>query len=253
MSGWKKGYWLEDEVNYLINNYDNQTQLEIAKKLGRTKGSVMRKVKSLGLTKRRELKLPQTRAGFYFLGLLSSDGYVSSSTYEVRIALKQDDKEILYKLKDCLNFGNIYEYHYDGRTSTAMLSIVNKYFHNSILKLGIHPNKSRTLKFPGIPEKYIQDYIRGVFDGDGSFYYHSRNKAYHSSICSGSKPFMDELHSIIKKKANLNGGCYYENRGYYYFRMSKRDTIKFGDWLYSSSPIHLERKYNIYFQNISNA
>jgi len=39
--------WTEEEVEYLINNYYNQTLLEIAKAIGRTKMSVNHKVMKL--------------------------------------------------------------------------------------------------------------------------------------------------------------------------------------------------------------
>jgi len=41
--------WLEEEVNYLLNNYDTITYRDISKKLGRTLSSVKSKARSLDL------------------------------------------------------------------------------------------------------------------------------------------------------------------------------------------------------------
>ncbi|MBF0252197.1 MAG: helix-turn-helix transcriptional regulator [Candidatus Omnitrophica bacterium] len=43
-------------------------------------------------------------------------------------------------------------------------------------RLGIWPNKSLKIEFPEVPAEYMADFIRGVFDGDGSVYVEKRNK-----------------------------------------------------------------------------
>ena len=48
--------WTDEEVQYLINNYQTKTQKELAKELGRTKKGLCQKVKTLKLRKRQRIK-----------------------------------------------------------------------------------------------------------------------------------------------------------------------------------------------------
>ena len=48
--------WTDEEVQYLINNYQTKTQKELAKELGRAKRSICEKAKTLGLRKRQRIK-----------------------------------------------------------------------------------------------------------------------------------------------------------------------------------------------------
>ncbi|MEL3972227.1 LAGLIDADG family homing endonuclease [Rossellomorea oryzaecorticis] len=48
---------------------------------------------------------------------------------------------------------------------------------------GIQPNKSLSIQLPTIPDSYLNHFIRGYFDGDGSIY-KSRNCV---CIVSGNK------------------------------------------------------------------
>lgn len=47
-------YWQENEIEYLEENYNEQTYIEIAKKLNRTAKSVAAKAESLGLSKQKK-------------------------------------------------------------------------------------------------------------------------------------------------------------------------------------------------------
>ncbi len=48
--------WTDEEMLYLINNYQTKTQKELAKELGRTNKGLCQKVKTLGLRKKQRIK-----------------------------------------------------------------------------------------------------------------------------------------------------------------------------------------------------
>jgi hypothetical protein len=57
--------------------------------------------------------------------------------------------------------------------------------------LGLTERKSLTMKFPDIPEEYMRHFIRGCWDGDGSFFINDGK--IRASFVSGSKEFMEKL------------------------------------------------------------
>ena len=108
----------------------------------------------------------------YIIGFLGADGNISSKDNRIDLELFPADYEILEKIREELGLERpikIYE--------CANGYIKNKlYFHSAQIKkdlmnYGLVPNKtySKDYHFPYILEdKYIIDYIRGLFDGDGS-------------------------------------------------------------------------------------
>ena len=116
----------------------------------------------------------------------------------------------------------------------------------------ITPRKSLIAKFPeNLPEEYEKDFIRGIFDGDGSI-----SKPSCPSInFVGTKSLMDSLRNIfhkncsikLKLKNTLPPLCKTSENvaliGY-----SGKNAFKVLDWLYSRSTIEtrLDRKYERY-------
>jgi hypothetical protein len=43
-------------------------------------------------------------------------------------------------------------------------------FYNFLFDIGLMPNKSKVLEEIAIPDEYFFDFLRGDFDGDGTFY-----------------------------------------------------------------------------------
>lgn len=114
----------------------------------------------------------QGRNQAYFIGLIASDGNISSSDNRVELELASVDLPILEQLRQELELEReikIYE--------TSSGYVKNKlYFYSAQIKrdlisYGVVPNKtySKSFSFPKKMQKeYIIDYIRGYFDGDGS-------------------------------------------------------------------------------------
>ncbi|MFA5396509.1 MAG: hypothetical protein WC346_10925 [Methanogenium sp.] len=104
----------------------------------------------------------------YFIGLVSTDGYISVKTKRVIIRIRNEDSfRLLTKLKEYFEYeGPIFKYKdkdYELRLSSMYLI---KYLEN----LNITKDKTTTLPFISSfsTEDCFRMYIRGLHDGDGN-------------------------------------------------------------------------------------
>lgn len=191
----------------------------------------------------------------YILGLIYSDGNISSKANRLTITITEDDSDILYKIKFIMNYnGPIYKYE-KRKTSRAYsrLCICDKKIIIDLKKIGLISNKSLALKFPkDIPPKLINHFVRGYFDGDGSISFNKKKKVSHISICSTNR-FIKTL-KIILKLINVNCSIYNPKncllRGNKVTQVMQiggnKQVLCFLNWLYKNSTIFLKRKYNVY-------
>jgi hypothetical protein len=185
----------------------------------------------------------------YILGFWWSDGciWVKNGNYVFSITQKTKEKYILENiLKEMSADYLIYEKEYKGIKSCSF-NISSKVIVNDILALGGNFRKSLIANFPKyVPKKYLRDFIRGVFDGDGCAYHgSSKSVAY---ICSGSKKFL----VAIKEKLNAEIEGFFVKEIYksdvnqYRLIMSVNNARRFRDYIYDTpSNLKLIRRYDI--------
>lgn len=79
--------------------------------------------------------------------------------------------------------------------------------------LGLFPKKSLCIKFPNVPDVFLADFVRGIFDGDGSVFFEKRNKncPVVSKFCSGSKDFIIKLEASLQKLGLPRRNIYEQN------------------------------------------
>lgn len=95
------------------------------------------------------------------------------------------------------------------------LRVFSRRVCNWFVTKGCTQRKSLTLSLPQVPEPMFKDFVRGIFDGDGSIsvgrYNKTKNgKVYQYNkvscyICSGSKQFITDLDKEVKKRFNICG------------------------------------------------
>ena len=159
-----------------------------------------------------------TKSKAYFLGFLYTDGTVSNSdenTKRVQLSLNTKDKIILKKFRNDLQtnkpiydlvrkprkYGNISVP--EGRTST--LNISNVKIRNDLIKLGLTPNKTFSMKFPGhrkVSKKFMPHFIRGIFDGDGTIA--KSGTSVSVNITSGAQLFLEGLSNCLFNNFNIH-------------------------------------------------
>lgn len=132
------------------------------------------------------------------------------------------------------------------------IQIRNRNIYNALIKLGLTPRKSKTIKFPKIPIRYFSHFIRGLFDGDGSVFIWKEPRWRHTwqirtTFCSGSLEFIKGLCQELLKNAGLSEG---------YLRRASRvmelgyaiaDSLSLYRFMYNRGrSLYLERKKNVF-------
>ena len=182
----------------------------------------------------------------YVLGLLITDGNVSRNG---TVSLCMNEKELIEKVAKTM-----------GAEHKITLSKHQKglfIFHfaraNMVKDLGalcVVPKKSITVKFPLIPEPFLADFIRGVFDGDGSVFFNgSKKHPVQTKFVSSSKEFIEKLESELQKLGLPARNIYEQptkNGITHMFKYGHKDSEKLFAIMYKDieNSLFLTRKYN---------
>lgn len=147
----------------------------------------------------------------YIIGLITTDGSLSKDGRHINFCSK--DKELVLLFKKFLNLSNKI-----GRKCRSSEKIKKYYqiqfgdinFYKFLQKIGLMPNKTLILKNIKMPQKYFFDFLRGHFDGDGSFYFYwdkrwKSSLMFYTTLTSASKKHILWLRKEIKRLLNLNG------------------------------------------------
>lgn len=199
----------------------------------------------------------------YVLGFFAADGNMIKNKRGAHfIEFQITDKNLLHKIRKLL--GSNHKITTRRRNSNCKncyrLQIGSKEIFNDLLKLGMAPNKSKTIDLPFVPDKYFSDFVRGYFDGDGcvscGIYNRknrkSKNYLFNSRFTSGSKIFLENLLEKFRNNNIMKGGFIYDKRGSFDLVFSTNDTKKLFRFMYSNikNCIFLERKYNKFCEGL---
>ncbi len=186
----------------------------------------------------------------YAIGLLTTDGNLSSDGRH--FDLTSQDKEQIENFRTCLNLKNKIGQKTSGQTKRKAFRIqfgdVN--FYRFLLRIGLTENKSKTLGKLEIPDRYFFDFLRGHFDGDGTFhsYWDPRWKSsfmFYTIFVSASKKHVEWLQEKISKLLAIKGHITKaKNNSCYNLRYAKSESLKLLPRIYNSkSVVCLSRKY----------
>ncbi|MBL7131162.1 MAG: hypothetical protein ISS45_07155 [Candidatus Omnitrophica bacterium] len=196
----------------------------------------------------------------YILGLLITDGCISKTKNgSYRISLCLNDRDLLLKVAKTMGSDHtITESKYQKDINVFIFG--REKIARDLLQLGMKPRKSLDVKFPEVPSEYLRDFIRGVFDGDGSVFYElrSKNSPLKTSFTSGSREFICTLEKVLQglsmpKRVIYESGTTGKPISYM-FRYSHKDSLKLFDIMYKniSNQLYMKRKYER-FKNTINA
>lgn len=171
---------------------------------------------------------------------------IKKSIYNFEISLQASDSLHLEKFKNFISYEK--EVVIDSFRCRIMLA--NKHFWTTLNNYGCTPRKSLTLEFPNISifkdSSLIRHFIRGYFDGDGSFSRYVNHTSVTPSISLiGTKSFIDN----ILHYSQINGIIYHNKRhseNTISIRYNKSEGIQFINYLYLNSTIYLDRKYKLF-------
>lgn len=200
----------------------------------------------------------------YWLGFIYADGYITSTEDKIGISLSENDKEHLNKFKTDIQFSgpiNTYkigETGYNDKTVYSRIMVTSKKMKNDLKRLGVSEHKTDILKFPSsdqIPYKYLNDFIRGYIDGDGSITHSSRQKSGTWNYCIkivGTLDMIENIQKFLNTNLKLEQRYPDRNKNNYQITIGGNQQVKkILDTLYSNATIFLDRKYNRYKQLLS--
>jgi len=191
----------------------------------------------------------------YVFGLWFADGSIVKTKTGGRvfdITLDKKDKYLLDNISKVMK--SSYPIHKNRNCFRIQFS--SKEIIKDIIGLGGKYRKSLDCNFPYVPKKYLPDFIRGEFDGDGCIYCCNKNGAYYASIRSGSKLFSQSTIYALKKaipnfKGNIYKSTYKLQNGEiglcYSIMFNTNDTRRLRNFMYQNNPqLKMLRKYNLF-------
>jgi predicted DNA-binding protein YlxM (UPF0122 family) len=258
---------LTKEALYTMYVLEKKSQKEIAKIINRSQTYVRSKMEEFGIEARDSGIAQAMKRGFsineqfffswskefaYLLGLLFADGSISSGKkYSIKLQLKDQDYELLEKIADLINY-----------PKNSIKLIINKQFNtrhraivfnrrdivNQLMKCGLTAKKSKTKKFPDVPDEYLSDFIRGYFDGNGTVYICRNNLCFGFSC--GSKDFITKLHEIVLMHVNSFVKVFVDkrtgNNNYSFIIAGNHCAKEFYNFIYTHPYLFLERKKRVF-------
>jgi hypothetical protein len=185
----------------------------------------------------------------YAIGLLTTDGNLSLDGRHFTFVSK--DKEQIDNFLCCLGvkvkIGRSFS-GYDG-SSACRVQIGDRAFYDFLLSIGLMPNKSKILNSLLIPDKYFFDFLRGHFDGDGSFHsywdprWHS-SYMFYTIFASASKSHITWLRKTISAYLPIQGHITKAKRSVVYqLKYAKGESLQLlSKMYYDGSVVCLSRK-----------
>lgn len=184
----------------------------------------------------------------YIFGLWFADGCITGKYLNVfSISLHKNDSYLLELIKSQMSSNHKVYCH----QNMSSLVITNKEIVKDIINLGGIPRKSLVAKFPYVPDEFLPDFIRGLWDGDGTIGFNKKTNRYYSSICSGSKDFINSLYDILRNKAGIDGGSLVNQKTKIgdkiydktiVLSLSVEDTRRLAKYMYKNDGMALARK-----------
>jgi len=258
-----KKEWKDKEIKFLIAHYSTASKDFLMNNLDRSWSSIQNRatrkhklVRNKGANYANITYFDNWSAeSSYIFGFIIADGCIidrSKSTGDkvLSIAVGKSDYNHLKNIRDLIspnkNIWNCEKKIGNNKYIAYYLRIGSKYMCNNLIKMGVVHRKSLILDFPYVPERYLHHFVRGYFDGDGSFGIYKNNARV--SFASGSIKFLETLNKKIHDNCDISikNVIYGKSAGAYYLNYHTCEALKVCKWMYQDNTICLDRKYEKY-------
>ena len=176
----------------------------------------------------------------YAIGLMASDGCLDSSTKEIHFVSK--DRELVENF--CQAIAIQKELTRSGRGGVKekkywRVRFKSRNFHDWLVGVGITPRKSKTIKAVDVPNEYFADFLRGLYDGDGTFWTWWDKRwpnsfGYTLGFSSASHEFVVWLKQQLTTRYGVKGYVH-NGDGAYTIRYVKGDTRRIFTAMYGDA------------------
>ena len=186
----------------------------------------------------------------YWLGFLFADGYISNDG-AVELCLKYDDVAHLKKYKIFLKSSHEItekDVPLNGKIFKAVrISFKDKTIYDDLVSYGCVNNKSSVIQMPDLDSDQLRHFIRGFFDGDGCVSI-SKTDNVNVSFTSGSLLMLNQIAWFLRGVIDISFSITRDKRtdSTYKLYIASDSKYKFLNYIYESSNIYLDRKYNLF-------
>lgn len=191
----------------------------------------------------------------YVLGFFAADGYMTVNKGGGHyINIQIIDKPLIQMIRTTIGS----EHKISQRKPTAnqnilyRLQIGSKDIFEDLEKLGMRPNKTNIMVIPNIPNKYLNHFVRGYFDGDGHVWVGEVHKdrktssfAIQTVFTSCSVKFLEQLRLKLEHCGVGNGRIRLQKGNYFRLVYSIKSSLKLYNFMYNElgkSKLFLPRK-----------
>lgn len=189
----------------------------------------------------------------YWLGFIAADGYlqyVPRNGKKIGIGLSSVDHDHLVKFKTDIEATNPI----NSYINKAVIDIHSHKMFDDLCTLEITPNKTHTLKFPILKPDLLKHYIRGYFDGDGSWIVNKTGNIYFS--ITSNIVHLTSIQNTLMKSCYLNKTKFDVRRKdnpntVTMIYGGNRQTKRIATYLYEDATVYLERKRQVIQDKIS--
>lgn len=199
----------------------------------------------------------------YVFGYWCADGNILDASDYMRgkyISVISIDKETITNFKSILNSEHkiIECVPYGNRQKQYLLKIGSHQLYDALVRRGLTPHKSLTMKFPEVPKGYLSDFVRGYFDGDGCVHIERGRgngekiilKRLRTIFTSGSRKFLADLMSVLARGAGLKSGKVFSSHRSFQLIYPTTDSLTLFKFMYRNVRrlLFLKRKYATFRQ-----
>jgi hypothetical protein len=193
----------------------------------------------------------------YILGFLFADGNITINSRGANyFAFYSIDKDVLQFIKQSMESSHKISKRNARSGNVYRLQVGSKDMIEDLFILGLVDTKAKRMKFPDIPNKYLNSFILGFFDGDGNVWMgeiHKKRKTpttiIQSAFTSASVGFINGLYKKLKE-LGVRGGCIYSvsNKNCMRLTLSVKDSLKLYKIMYNEvyTPFCLKRKKRVF-------
>lgn len=198
---------------------------------------------------RQQLPIRWTPEFAYAVGLIATDGCLYNDGRHINFTSK--DLQLIRTFMKCLNLNNRIGKKKSGFADTWAynLQFGNVVLHAWLRNIGLTPAKSKTMGAIRVPKEYFSSFLRGLFDGDGSFYSYRDPRwpsslMYYFQFSSASLKHLIWLQKMTRRYFGCVGHLIHSRpSGTYNLRFAKQESNILAKHIYPNPYVpHLERK-----------
>jgi len=172
----------------------------------------------------------------YSVGLITSDGCLQKDGRHIDLTSVDIDQLENF----CLAIGrpiNVTQKFNSSQQPASRVQFSDVAYYDFLLSVGLTPNKSKTMNALRIPDEFYADFLRGVFDGDGTSYAYMDKRwrssyMFYSGFTSASLAFIKFLQDTNLRLIGTSPASIRIGTRAYNLMYAKADSQKIFNFMY---------------------